>query len=190
MSSDAYQPFVMPDLAKPSPSVTGCHQRVAALSPPENGFPDWGKGADFRDFERKRAKTVTNVTTVTTFSRGLPWDEGLNALFALPAPEFLRVERWTQMLFDCQRFYQDWGLRAVELGWSETDLFGCNPPPSFKRLDNDGLVISLQGRRIIAMDAKSAKIDAGRGDTLTYYNSFPLENSVPLWIGFAMECGP
>jgi hypothetical protein len=183
MSVDSYMPFQVPGRATLSPLSPA----VTAVSPPENSFSDWGKGADFRHFQRQRAKSVT---IVTAFQGPEAWSDGVTRLFAAPCPDFLTDERWTQILFDCDRFCTEWADCAHKLGWSDLDLFGCNPDPEGRRLDRNGLIVSLRGRPVIGMSERAASIDAERDVVTSFYRGFPLVGSAPLWRVLAPEGGP
>lgn len=194
ISADSYQPFqpaAAPVAPIPAPeSVADCHH----VSPPRHrvvttpdGFQDWGKGADFRDFQRQRAKSVT---TVAAFPGSWPWAEGLDALHRLSKPRFLTADRWEELLFDAVRFSRDWGDIAGQHGWTVLELFGCHRKPEGRRLDNNGLIVTLKGRRITALDDTAATIDAGRGDLHRFRKGKLLLTSVPLWEAFASESGP
>jgi hypothetical protein len=37
------------------------------------------------------------------------------------------VERWQALIADSERFLARWGARALQLGWTELDLFGVHP---------------------------------------------------------------
>ena len=192
MSSDSYQPFAfdVPTAPPRSASVT----TSPAVSPPRHrtvtapdGFGDWGKGADFRQFQRERAESVTSVTA---FSGSLPWADGLDALHRMPKPRFLTVDRWEELLFDAVRFSRDWSEAAERHGWTVLELFGCHRKPEGRRLDNNGLIITLKGRSVTALDDTAATIDAGRGDLHRFRKGKLLLTSVPLWVAFASESGP
>lgn len=192
MSSDSYQPFSFsapPPAPAPRESVTErppvSSPRHRTVTAPE-GFEDWGKGADFRQFQRERAKSVT---TVTAFSGEWPWAPGLDRLHALPKPGWMRADRWEELLFDAVRFTREWGAQAVRRGWTELELFGCNANPQARRLDNDGLIILLRGRRITAIDGQTATIQCSGGGTLRFSKAEPAA-AIPLWVAFSSENGP
>lgn len=193
MSSDSYQPFAFAPPA-PTPAMRESVTTSQPLSPPRHrsvtapeGFADWGKGADFRQFQRERADSVT---IVTAFPGGELWADGLERLHTLAKPAWLPADRWEELQFDAVRFVRDWGAEALRLGWTNLELFGCNPNPRARRLDNDGLIKLLHGRRITAIDDSAATIDAGRGDLLRFRKGKLLLTAVPIWVAFASESGP
>lgn len=193
MSSDTYRPFAfdMPvSVPEPIESVTTCPpvspRRHRSVTAPE-GFEDWGKGADFRQFQRERAKSVT---TVTAFSGNCSWSEGVERLQALPPPTFLRPDRWEELVFDATRFLREWGGDAQAAGWRTVDVFGCYPDPQARRLDNAGLIILLHGRRVLALNDTTATIDAGGRDIQTFQRGFERAQAVPLWVAYAPASGP
>ena len=74
--------------------------------------------------------------------------------------------RWEQAKHDAIEFLSDWGDQAAELGWTAEELFGLHPVALLTRYDVVGLVWSLNGKEVNAIDERTAKIRA-----TTYYRN-------------------
>ena len=124
---------------------------------------------------RTRIGITTQCSTVPTLGRGtveqpstsalvcgrsgaeclerspLDYRDGLERLASMPVPAGVQARRWAQIVDDAALLEADWGETARALGWSDLALWGCNPDPSARRLDRDGLVMRLRGRRVFAI---------------------------------------
>lgn len=93
-------------------------------------------------------------------------------------------KRWRQLQIDVGLFVDEWAPRALQLGWSEMDLFGVHQAKSFARIDAMGLVPLLNGKSIIEMTESTAVMLGGPGVRLTYRRS-PVPKSsgkcLPIW---------
>lgn len=118
--------------------------------------------------------------------RTLPWEAGIAALRDQRRPSSITIQRWAQLIADCARLSETWGQRALDLGWGELDLFGCNPVPHPKagRLDRDGVAINLCGRFVVAMTADTITIETEAKDRWTYHRK-PLDRAVTIWVAMA-----
>jgi len=167
-----------------------CSSPVAAEIATPEAFPDWGKGAEFRQFQRTRDAVVAGVADVAGGSVSkLPWSAGIEQLTKLSQPTFLAKERWDELVFDAVQVSQVWGATLAALGWSITDIFGCNPEPRAGRLDRDGLVILLRGRKVISITDCLAVICDGKVRH-TFRRDHERLGSVPLWLAFSSKAGP
>ena len=108
---------------------------------------------------------------IVEFDAGAPreWAEALARLDpARPAADVPPL-RWLQFIDDCGRFLDDgWAARAAALGWRPLDLFGCEPERPLVRHDHAGLLWLLNGRRLLALTASSARIETATG-SVSYY---------------------
>jgi hypothetical protein len=92
------------------------------------------------------------------------------------------LRRWRQFIDDCGIFLDGaWASRAAALGWGPLDLFGCDRFKPFARIDWQGLLWLLNGRRLVALTADSATIETASGGRLTYRRVPWNEGQVPAW---------
>jgi hypothetical protein len=103
------------------------------------------------------------------------WAERLARLDPNKPPADVPPVRWQQFIDDACRFLDDpFCAVAVALGWGSLDLFGCNRRRPYARIDQAGLVWSLNGRRLIALTAETAVIETESGARQTFYRK-PVE---------------
>lgn len=188
-----YQPF-FPDGWRPAARNADCCHPVAVPTATDDGLSDWGEGAQFRRFQRHRVHGGASVATVAAVAAPkVPWADGLALLQRLPCPEWVTPERWERLVYHATMLSQDWGEQANALGWTTTDLFGCNPFPWVRRIDRNGLAITLADWcgpiRVRAMAADRIALEVDRGHRLHFYRFAPL-GSVPIWVAYAQEGGP
>lgn len=90
---------------------------------------------------------------------GLPvaWIVGALVLQASPRKEDWPDRHWLGLQDAVSDFCSTWAVRALELGWSERELFGCHKEASWRRLDGMGLVLRCyRGAEIISLDEGGA----------------------------------
>lgn len=189
----SYQPFFPTGWRPAAPDADCCHA-VAAHAATDDGLPDWGTGADFRQFQRQRAGGGASVATVATVAApSLPWSNGLAQLRRLTRPAWVPLERWDRLIFEAVALSRDWGEQAHALGWDTLELFGCHPEPWKARVDRDGLALTLADWRgpirVRAMTADAIVLEVDHGNTLRR-TRFDRSGAVPIWIGYAQEGGP
>jgi hypothetical protein len=107
--------------------------------------------------------------TARKFKDGLAgWHAISDELKLMPAPEWVGVDRWFEMIEDTDNFLSAWGHAAHDLGWSALNLFGVHAVAPGARYDVMGLVPLLRSRRVSALTERTALIRQCSGATLTY----------------------
>jgi len=103
------------------------------------------------------------------------WAEALARLDPATPPGDVPLRRWQQFIDDCGRFLDHgWAEKSNALGWRPLDLFGCDRERPWARIDRSGLLWLLDGRKLVALTAKTASIEAASGVRHTYYRA-PIE---------------
>ena len=92
-----------------------------------------------------------------------------------PAP------RWRGLIRDAELFLSVWGKQAANLGWSTPDLFGAHSKAPAARFSCMGLLLLVNGGRVIAITAETAVIQQQSGARLTYTRRPPEAECVALW---------
>jgi hypothetical protein len=89
---------------------------------------------------------------------GLPRDiaEGLARCERMAPPKGFTSDLWSAAINSAARFADEWGRKALELGWTLEDLFGLNPANPGARYDGKGLAFVLEG------DARVAPVQGPR----------------------------
>ncbi len=162
-------PVTAPDVAKCSPSVAALAEQQIAPETAEN-----------RHSQAEAPESVASVASVADCRAGV----GL--LASLPPFEYIPRADWDTLVADAEAFERMWLDEAIEKGWSLLEMFGCNrrPFPLARRLDLDGLVVSLNGRTIESIAADHAVIRERR-NTLRFFRTFDFRGAVPIWVAYA-----
>jgi hypothetical protein len=153
-------------------NVSEC-ENTATLAPynisSQDGITGFtGKPQDFCGVERTRnANTEREFTGATGKS---PDFCGFPAT-ADPAhpPGDVPPIRWRQFIADSRAFLDSvFAEYAKALGWTDTDLFGCDEARPFARIDKMGLIWLLNGNRLVAITNDAAIYETKSGARLTF----------------------
>jgi len=71
------------------------------------------------------------------------WAEGYAALCSMPTPSAFSPERWARIVDAAGAFLDVWAAKAIACGWTDLDVFGCDPDRPDARFDAMGLVLLL-----------------------------------------------
>src|SRR5438874_3552914 len=96
------------------------------------------------------------------------WAEGYAALCSMPPPTGFSTERWHRIVDAAGGFLDRWAAEAIASGWSELDLFGCDPNRPESRFDCMGLLMLLDRMEIIGIDAGGADLRSHTGAMQRY----------------------
>ena len=96
------------------------------------------------------------------------WGQGICDLLAMACPASCPEARWNVLREDSYTFLRDWAARAHELGWTEYDLFGTHPEKPWVRFDRMGLLLVLDGGRVVALSDIEAVIEKPSGARTTF----------------------
>ena len=118
---------------------------------------------------------VTAVTAVTSGKTISPSDLTIVAGAALAQlrpgdpPCDIPHTRWATFIDDSGRFLASgWVDRAVALGWTALDFFGCDRIKPYARIDRMGLLWLVHGQDLLALSADAAAISTPAGGSLTF----------------------
>jgi hypothetical protein len=107
--------------------------------------------------------------------------DGVGAILAAEGAQGVPPNRWPQIQRDTRHLVERrWLHRALELGWSTADLFGCDQRAPWYRLDRSGLVLLLGGHEIIELTADMATLRTSSGSVLRYRRRPPAEPPLAL----------
>jgi hypothetical protein len=73
-----------------------------------------------------------------------------------------------------------WLKRALALGWTAADLFGCDRRVPWHRLDRTGLVLLIGRHEIVELSADDATLRGSTGSVLRYRRRPPASPPVAL----------
>jgi hypothetical protein len=113
---------------------------------------------------------------IIEYDSGVPrtWAEALAQLDPFNPPADVPLARWQQFIDDCGHFLDlGWANRAEAFGWEPLELFGCDRERPLARYDHMGLLWIIQGRKLVALTARTATIDTLTG-SLQIYRRVPI----------------
>ena len=97
------------------------------------------------------------------------WVAGVASLIGMdPMPGYTK-DRWRVLVRDAEHFIDTWAGQAAALGWSTVEAFGCHRWAPVERYDAAGLVMMLNGKRIVAMTDDDAVIENARGPRARHF---------------------
>jgi hypothetical protein len=131
---------------------------------------------DQRDDLEERAALIEHGAEVPK-----RWAEGFAVMSAMPAPAGFSARRWQRIVDATGSFLDRWANEAVQCGWSDLDVFGCNPDRPDARFDCMGLVTLLDRAEVIALDHEGATLKTQIGSQLRYRRRPLPTGTVSLW---------
>jgi hypothetical protein len=110
------------------------------------------------------------------------WSEAVARLDLGRPPGDVPERRWRRFIVDCGAFLDSgWPATAQALGWDAADLLGCDRHRPFARIDQQGLLWLLNGRRVVALTADTAIIETPDGGRLVYRRAPSGPGQVLVW---------
>jgi hypothetical protein len=88
-------------------------------------------------------------------------------------PYGLTDERWFTLLRDLRNFTEQWLDLALGCGWALNELYGAPSELHHRRLDQSGVVVLLDGRPVVSIDANRIVISNGRHPAHVFYRQSP-----------------
>lgn len=136
---------------------------VAGVANEKQGYPQTDQNAKI---ETDEAAAFEERAAVIEYDGDVPraWAEALARLDPGCPPADVPPKRWVLFLNDCGAFVDSaWVNRAIDLGWTPLDLFGCHETKPYARLSHCGLLWFVKGRRILSMETDRALIETENG---------------------------
>ena len=102
---------------------------------------------------------------------GLPREvaDGVHAILSADRIQGIPPQRWPRVQRDVVRLIEGgWLERALALGWTAADLFGCDRRAPWHRLDRAGLVLLTGGHEIVELSADDAALRTSTGSVLRF----------------------
>jgi hypothetical protein len=153
------------NFAPPPPDSENC-----AATPPKPPKPAKAGDAEER-------------ATIIEYGAGVPrrWAKGYAALSTMPAPTGFVSPRWQRIIDAAGVFLDRWAAEAIRCGWSDLDVFGCNPDRPDARFDAMGLVLLLDRCGVVGIDERGADLVTATGDCQRYRRRSLPADTVSLW---------
>jgi len=109
------------------------------------------------------------------------WAEGFAALSSIPAPDGFSPERWQRIVDATGAFLDRWAADAIRSGWTDLDVFGCDPTRPDARIDAMGLVLLLDRCEVVAIDEAGAELVTATGARQRFRRRPLPPGTVSLW---------
>jgi hypothetical protein len=130
------------------------------------------------------ADALEERAALVEYGAGIPrqWAEGYAALYSMAAPSGFYPERWQRIVDAAGTFIDQWAAKAIICGWSDLDVFGCDPDKPDRRFDCMGLLLLLDRCEMVGIDEHGADLIAMPGEAQLRYRRRPLlPGTVSLW---------
>src|SRR3954453_435300 len=99
----------------------------------------------------------------------------------MPPPTGFSAERWDRLVRATGKFLALWAREAVRCGWSDLDVFGCDPDAPAARFDCMGLVVLLHRCEVVAIDCNGADVVTVTGARQRFRRRPVPPGTVSLW---------
>jgi hypothetical protein len=109
------------------------------------------------------------------------WAEGFAALCSMPTPTGFRPGRWHRIVDAAGVFIDRWAAEAARRGWTDLDVFGCNPDRPDARFDAMGLVLLLDRCEITSIDELGADLVTNTGARQRFRRRPLPADTIALW---------
>jgi hypothetical protein len=114
---------------------------------------------------------------------GLPREiaDGVHAILSADGAQGIPPQRWPRVQGDAARLVGGgWMERALALGWTAADLFGCDQRAPWHRLDRAGLLLLTGGHEIVELTEDVAAVRTSTGSVLRFRRRPPPRPPVAL----------
>ena len=129
------------------------------------------------------AEPANDAAPVAQSVGGLPREiaDGVHAILSADGARGIPPQRWPRVQRDAARLVEGgWVQRALALGWTAADLFGCDRRAPWHRLDRAGLVLLTGGHEIVELTEEVAALRTSTGSVLRFRRRPPARPPVAL----------
>lgn len=109
------------------------------------------------------------------------WGEGYAALCSMAPPTGFSSERWRRIVDAAGSFLDRWAAEAIACGWSDLDVFGCDPARPDARFDCMGLIMLLDRCEIVGIDKDGADLVSATGIRQRFRRRTTPPGTMSLW---------
>jgi hypothetical protein len=99
----------------------------------------------------------------------------------MPPPTDFWPERWQWIIAATGAFLDRWAGEAIRCGWSDLDVFGCDPDRPAARFDAMGLVLLLDRCEVVGIDRDGADLATATGARQRFRRRPLPPGTVALW---------
>ena len=168
---------------------------IATLAAPDQSVAGWSVEAKSFSLGNNPPAVAGIAALAAKGLENREWFADLRHFTERPCPDGVAPDFWDELTGEAWTLARDWSDIAIAAGWTSIDLFGCNPVPSARRVDRDGLVMTIVGlrsaTRILSIDADAATLEtADLSRSILRKRRHPAAGSVLLWQAYSQEGGP
>jgi hypothetical protein len=129
------------------------------------------------------ADDIEERAALVEFGANVPrrWAEGFAALCSMSQPSAFSPERWARIVDAAGVFLDVWAAKAIACGWTDLDVFGCDPDRPVARFDCAGLLLLLDRCEIVGIDEGGADLIASPEARLRYRRRPVPATTISLW---------
>jgi hypothetical protein len=117
------------------------------------------------------AESANDAASIVQSVGGLPRDvtDGVRAILSADGAQGIPPQRWPRVQRDVVRLLEGgWAQQALALGWTATELFGCDQRAPWDRLDRAGLLLLMGGREVVELTEDVAALKTSTGSLLRF----------------------
>jgi hypothetical protein len=96
-------------------------------------------------------------------------------------PAGFSPERWQRVIDATGRFLDRWTDTAAAAGWSDLDVFGCDPDRPDARFDCMGLALLLDRCEVVSVDEHGADLATNTGAKQRFRRRPLPRGTISLW---------
>lgn len=116
------------------------------------------------------------------------WAETFAKLQFMDRPDQYTAIEWEQVINDAGLFGDKWAARARDLGWSIMDVFAVHKSENRKRLDGEGIILSLRGNKVVAITADHIMIETPTGSRQRICKPTAAQESLKTFVPLDESC--
>jgi hypothetical protein len=147
---------------------------ISLLSQPESSETGPGSG-------ETEPKTPSIDCEKSEISERSPPPDKLAALIAMDPPTGFSPARWSRIIDAAGVFLDKWAAEADRLGWSDLDVFGCDPAAPDARFDCMGVTLLCDRCEIVGIDETGADLLTNTGARQRYRRHPMPAGTIPVW---------
>lgn len=165
-------------------------QTIAAGCQSFDAFEMSAKAEDFRRFCIDRSEALA---TLATLAGGREWAAGLQSLLNTSCSTSMRLADWDLFCWRVLQYALQWADDGLRYGWTLLDMFGCNRDPVARRVDRNGVAVTI-GRMLSPISACAVDADhwhlADQRGSILRFPRMDRGRQVLLWQAYAPRSGP
>jgi len=109
------------------------------------------------------------------------WITGVARLDPESPPTAIRPEHWSRFVDAAKRFLDSWAAKAIDLGWTDLDLFGADALKPEVAWLNSGAIWCAPTLRVAEVLADRIILETPNGSPTTFYRQPHMRTRILPW---------